>query len=49
MLNNLNRLSTHWLPQMVAGHPVAGTYPVRITVTHKDIDNSNLKIEALGE
>ena len=49
MLSNLNRLSTHWLPQMVAGHPVAATYPVRITVVHKDSDNTSLQIEALGE
>jgi hypothetical protein len=49
MLNNLSRLSTHWLPQMANGHPVAATYAVRITVAHRDAANSILTIEALGE
>jgi hypothetical protein len=49
MLNNLNRLSTQWLPQMANGHPVAAAYSVRITVAHSDADNCTLHVEALGE
>lgn len=49
MLAHLNRLTTHWLPQMVAGQPVGASYPVKIGVVRQNMDTVNVHLDALGE
>lgn len=49
MLAHLNRLTTYWLPQVVAGRPVAASYPVKIEVTRQDQDHATLYVTALGD
>ncbi|MBO2011710.1 toxin-antitoxin system YwqK family antitoxin [Hymenobacter negativus] len=48
ILSGLRNLKTTWLPQVVAGQPVAAEYRVRISIQEKN-ENGRMTVDMLGD